>query len=181
MNPKQEEQMQVRRKLIGAAGTVAAAIAMVVTLGTAAQADTGFARVVADNSGKCLDVRAQDNFFSPGARIQQWDCSGAAEQQWSFHQYATVPMPGNPGLSIFVYQIKSQRSGLCLQADAGGIHPLIRQDTCGTGAVSDLTHQLWWSRSVVGTGTVNLKPLSNTSLCADIAGASDDNGAMLQL
>ena len=126
-------------------------------------------------------MRAQDNYFSPGARIQQWDCSGAAEQQWSFHTYATVPMPGNPGVSIVVYQIKSQRSGLCMEADAGGIHALIRQDTCGTGAVSDLTHQLWWSRRVLDTGTVNLTPLSNTSLYADIAGASDGNGALLQL
>src|SRR3954468_8142790 len=91
--------MQVRRKLIGAVGAAVAAIAMTVTLSSAAQADTGFSRILARNSAKCLDVRAQDNFFSPGARIQQWDCSGAAEQQWSFHPYATVPMPGNPGIS----------------------------------------------------------------------------------
>jgi len=172
--------MQVRRKLIGAVGAAVAAIAMTVTLSSAAQADTGFSRILARNSAKCLDVRAQDNFFSPGARIQQWDCSGAAEQQWSFHPYATVPMPGNPGISIVLYQIKSERSGLCMEADAGGVHAQIRQNTCGNGQVSDLAHQLWWSRPVPGN-YVNLKAFSNPSLCADIAGASDDNGAMLQL
>jgi endo-1,4-beta-xylanase len=146
------------------------------------QADTGFSRLLARNGAKCLDVRAQDNYFSPGARIQQWDCSGAAEQQWSFHPYATVPMPGNPGVNITLYQIKSQRSGLCMEADAGGVHAQIRQDTCGNGQVPDLAHQLWWSPAVPSASAyVNLKAWSNNSLCADIAGASDGNGAMLQL
>jgi hypothetical protein len=87
--------MQVRRKLLGVAGTAAATIVMVATLGTAAHADGGFAPIGARNSGHCLDVRSQDNFYASNARVQQWDCSGAPEQQWSFHPYATVPLPGN--------------------------------------------------------------------------------------
>jgi len=77
---------------------------------------------------------------------------------------------------------KSQRSGLCLEAGAGGVHAQIRQDTCGNGQVPDLAHQLWWSPAVPSASAyVNLKAWSNNSLCADIAGASDGNGAMLQL
>jgi hypothetical protein len=172
--------MQVRRKLIGAMGTAAAALTMIVTLSTAAQADTAFGPVAARNSGHCLDVRQQDNYFAPGARVQQWDCSGAPEQQWSFRPYTAVQMPGNPGVLIELYQITSQRSGMCMTADAGGVHALIRQNPCGSGPIAN---QLWWSPRVFSAPGfyVNLRPWSSTSLCADIQGASDGNGAFLQL
>jgi hypothetical protein len=172
--------MQVRRTLIGAAGAVAAAITMVITLSPAAQADTGFAPIRIASSGSCFDVRSQDGFFSPGARVQQWGCSGVPEQQWSFHPYATVQMPGNPGVNIVLYQIISQRSGLCMQADAGGVHALIRQNTCGSGSVNNLAKQLWWSRPA-SAGAVTLKAWSNQTLCADVQNGSDDDGNLLQL
>ena len=172
--------MRMGRKLAGTFGATMVAMAMTTILvSTAAMADTGFGSIVVGNSGKCLDVRAQDNFFSPGARVQQWDCSGAAEQQWQYHPYATIPTPGNPGVLATVYQIRSERSGLCMEVDAGGAHALVRQDTCGTGSAGDEAHQLFIS-SPVAQGYHILKPLSNPSLCLDVQNGSNDNGNLLQ-
>jgi glucosylceramidase len=38
--------------------------------------------VIAENSGKALDVR--DVSTNDGAAIQQWDYNGGANQQWQF-------------------------------------------------------------------------------------------------
>jgi hypothetical protein len=95
--------MRVGRKLAGAFGATAAAMVMTIALAGTAMADTGFGSIEIVNTHsnhKCLDVRAQDGYYSPGARVQQWDCSGVPEQQWQFHPYATVPEPLQPGRSV---------------------------------------------------------------------------------
>jgi endo-1,4-beta-xylanase len=171
--------MRIGRKLAGTFGATVVAIAMTATLASTAMADTGFGSIAVRNSGKCLDVRAQDNFFSPGARVQQWDCSGVPEQQWQYHPFGNIPMPGNPAVTVTVYQIRSERSGLCMEVDAGGVHALVRQDTCGTGTAGDEARQLFIS-SAVAQGYHTLNPLSNPSLCLDVQNGSNDNGNLLQ-
>ena len=97
---------RVRRTLAGAFGVAAAAMVMTTALPGTAMADTGFGSIEIVNTyskHRCLDVRAQDGYYSPGARVQQWDCSGVAEQQWQFHPYATVPSPNNPAVSATLY------------------------------------------------------------------------------
>ena len=117
--------MRAGRKPASAFGAVAAAMVMTTVLASSALAssavgDTGFGEIAVSNSNKCLDVRAQDGFYSPGARVQQWDCSGVPEQQWQLHPYATVPSPYNPAVSVTLYQIQSERSGLCMEVGGGG-------------------------------------------------------------
>ena len=67
--------MKVGRKLAAAFGAAAVAMVMTTALAGAALADTRFGEIAVANSNKCLDVRAQDGFYSPNARVQQWDCS----------------------------------------------------------------------------------------------------------
>ena len=173
--------MRIKRKLAGVLGAAVVAMAMTTTLSSTAIAGTGFGSIRAASSLKCLDVRAQDNFYSPGARVQQWDCSGVAEQQWQFRAFGVVPMPGNPAAMVTVYQIQSERSGLCMQVDAGGVHALVRQNTCGAGTADGEAHQLFISSPVGGTGSSHLlHPLSSPSLCLDIQNGSYDNGNLLQ-
>jgi hypothetical protein len=172
--------MRVGRKLAGALGATAAAMVMTVALAGTALADTGFATIQIVRSGSCLDVRAQDGFYSPGARVQQWDCSGVPEQQWQFHPYATVPSPNNPAVPVTLYQIQSGRSALCMEVGAGGIHALVRQNHCGTGSVNDIARQLFLSVPVGHTNLRYLVPWSSQSLCLDIQNGSDDNGNLLQ-
>jgi hypothetical protein len=171
--------MRVGRKLASTFGAAVAVMAITATLASTAMADTGFGTIVVRNSGKCLDVRSQDNFSLPGARVQQWDCSGAGEQQWQFHPFGIIPMPGNTGVMVTVYQIRSERSGLCMEVDAGGSHALVRQDTCGTGTAGNEARQLFIS-TAVPQGYHTLKPLSNPSLCVDVQNGSNDNGNLLQ-
>jgi hypothetical protein len=168
------------RKLAGAFGAAAAAMVMTTVLAGAAMADTGFGSIQVVRSGSCLDVRAQDGFYSPGARVQQWDCSGVPEQQWQFHPYATVPSPNNPAVSVTLYQIQSQRSGLCMEVGAGGTHALVRQNNCGTGSVNDTARQLFLSVPLGNTNLRFLRPWSSASLCLDVQNGSDDNGNLLQ-
>jgi hypothetical protein len=172
--------MRVARKLAGAFGAAAAAIVMTTALAGTAMADTGFGSIHVLRGDKCLDVRAQDGYYSPGARVQQWDCSGVPEQQWQFHPYATVPSPNNPAVSVTLYQIKSERSGLCMEVGAGGIHALVRQNHCGTGSVNDIARQLFLSVPLGHTSARYLTPWSSQSLCLDIQNGSDDNGNLLQ-
>ena len=171
---------RVGRKLAGAFGATAAAMVMTTALAGTAMADTGFGTIQIVRSDSCLDVRAQDGYYSPGARVQQWDCSGVPEQQWQFHPYATVPSPNNPSVSVTLYQIQSGRSGLCMEVGAGGIHALVRQNHCGTGLVSDTARQLFLSVPVGHTNLHYLVPWSSQSLCLDIQNGSDDNGNLLQ-
>jgi hypothetical protein len=171
--------MRMGRKWACAFGATVVAMAMTAILVSTAMADTGFGTIVVRNSGSCLDVRAQDGFFSPGARVQQWGCSGVPEQQWQYHPYATIPTPGNPGVLATVYQIRSERSGLCMEVDAGGTHALVRQDTCGTGSTGDEAHQLFISSPVAQNYHI-LKPLSNPSLCLDVQNGNNDDGNLLQ-
>ena len=170
--------MRIGRKLAGALCVTAVAVGMTTTLASTAMADTGFGSIVIGSSAKCLDVRAQDNFYSPGARVQQWQCSGALEQQWQFRAFGVIPMPGNPAVSVTVYQIRSERSGMCMELDAGGIHALVRQNICGTGTAGDEAHQLFISSPTQGYHI--LQPLSSPSLCIDVQNGSDDNGNLLQ-
>jgi hypothetical protein len=169
------------RKLAGAFGAVAAAMVMTTALAGTALADTGFGSIKVARSDKCLDVRAQDGYYSPGARVQQWDCSGVPEQQWQFHPYATVPSPNNPAVSVTLYQIRSQRSGLCMEVGAGLTHALIRQNNCGTGPVNDTARQLFLSVPIgYGTNSYKLVPWSSQSYCLDVQNGSLDNGNLLQ-
>ena len=79
-----------------------------------------------------------------------------------------------------LYQIQSERSGLCMEVGGGGVHALVRQSNCGTGPVNDTAHQLFISLPLGHTSDRYLRPWSSPSLCLDVQNGSDDNGNLLQ-
>ena len=79
-----------------------------------------------------------------------------------------------------LYQIQSERSGLCMEVGGGGVHALVRQSNCGTGSVNDTAHQLFISLPLGHTSDRYLRPWSSPSLCLDVQNGSDDNGNLLQ-
>src|ERR1043165_7324488 len=156
--------MRFTRKLavLVVASCTAAALA-VVGFGTAANADTpnGDLRPTSGSiTGpfthvKCLDLRAQDGFNNPNARFQQWDCSGANEQQ--FHSHPYFHLFGD----TWLYQLVNLRSGMCMEVRDGLTTPgaQIDQFPCATSGVVDTVNarQLWLGSRFHGTGVYEIQ------------------------
>jgi hypothetical protein len=96
-------------------------------------AATGYNKIVnADIHQLCMDVKAEDDYNAPDARVQQWNCTGVQEQQWRLDN---VGVPD-------VYRIRSERSNQCLDevlqvsaftGQPGGPDGVqIRQEPCNT-------------------------------------------------
>jgi hypothetical protein len=126
----------------------------------------------ADRNQPCLDVKSEDNYYAPGARAQQWNCTGVQEQQWLRTYVGNLY--GIPNL----YTIKSERSNMCLdevdQVSAftggpavDGVGVQIRQYPCN-GAQS----QNWICKS---TGEI-VNQLSG--YCLDTTGSSKGSMVM---
>jgi ricin-type beta-trefoil lectin protein len=97
-----------RHRLAATMVVLAAMFAGAFMVAGSAHASSTFNPIISVRSGKCLDVRAEDGYYNPGARVQQYHCTGAQEQQW---RLVLVPSPDG---SFPSYEIISQRSGLCL-------------------------------------------------------------------
>ena len=126
-------------------------------------------------SNKCLDVRAQDGYYNRGARVQQYHCTGAAEQQWAAHYIRFDDQLGK-----LLVQFKVKRSGMCLQPFPLLFHEfddglvLMQQPCDGSNPM-----QLWY---VAGTA-VNFTDMwanYHTGKCIDVEGASTADGAWVQ-
>jgi hypothetical protein len=186
--------MNIRHRVTGVIGAVVAAAGVVVAPSGGANADQAYGipdatprPIFTSTAGnRCLQVGPADNYFLNNARIQQWTCSGAPEQQWSVNAYATANLPS--GLAT-LYQIKNQRSGMCMEVRSGGanayVHADMDQTYCGTGSVGSMDSQLWL---VTGApdgvrGPWTLNPWSAVSrgstMCVDVANASGNNGAWI--
>lgn len=179
--------MRFSRKLaVLAVTSLAATVLAVVGFSTAANADTpnGDLRPLSGSIGglftnvKCLDLRAQDGFNNPNARFQQWDCSGANEQQFHAHPY--YRLFGDRWL----YQLVNLRSGMCMEVRDGltTAGAQIDQFPCATSGVVDSVNsrQLWLESRFNGTGVYEIQPWSNTSMCLDVKGAENSNGVKIQ-
>jgi hypothetical protein len=85
------------------------ALALCATASLLALAAPTFASEQVKNrgTGKCLDVRSQDNYLANGARVQQYHCTGVDEQQWT-----AVYVESQNALNY--YYLVSKRSGKCM-------------------------------------------------------------------
>lgn len=179
--------MRLGRKLVVlVVASLAATVLAVVGFGAAANADTpnGDLRPVSGSltgpftHAKCLDLRAQDGFNNPNARLQQWDCSGANEQQFHAHPYYW--MYGN----TWLYQLVNLRSGMCMEIRDGltTAGAQVDQFPCATSGVvdSENSRQLWRESRFNGRGVYELRPWSNNTMCLDVKGADNTNGAKIQ-
>jgi hypothetical protein len=111
-------------------------------------------RIVGGQSGRCAEVASSST--ANGALTQLWDCTGAANQTWSY----------TSGKQLQVYGNK------CLDASGRGT-------TNGTAVIiwdcNGGTNQQW---NVKSNGTITGV---QSGLCLDVSGASTANGAKLNL
>src|SRR5690349_10261205 len=122
----------MRRKAAGMFGALIGAAALTTGLGGAAHAaDSPYNSIYTNYhfNVECLDVRREDGWTTPGARIQQWRCSGQAQQQWKTH-FVGQAEASRGGQNL--YQIISQVSGMCLEINSHNSGALLQQNTCGT-------------------------------------------------
>ncbi|GIG69224.1 endo-1,4-beta-xylanase [Phytomonospora endophytica] len=108
-------------------------------------------------SARCLDV--PNSSTTPGTRVQIWDCSGAANQQWTYTSAG----------ELSVYTGDTRR---CLDASGGGT-------ANGTAVIVWNCHggaNQKWTLNTNGTVTGQ-----TSGLCLDVVGSGTANGAQLQL
>jgi hypothetical protein len=154
-----------------AAAVALAALASGVVIALAAspaQADTFFYReFVGQTSGKCMDLRAEDN-----ATLQLWQCFNTNNQNWR------VQFAGTSGGVDFYYVISRSSPNGCLgiagDSFSAGVPALLQ--ACFTGFT-----QFWYFRPHLVNGIfydefVNLE----TGLCLDARGNNTGNGTILQ-
>lgn len=114
----------------------------------------GATTLVAKHSGHCLDVRGGTAATNVGARIEQWSCTGEANQSFTFKD-----------MGAGRFELIAKHSGKCVDLVGGGgaNGTEIEQSTC-TGA----TTQLWEPRAL-GGGATELVSVSS-GRCLDVTG-----------
>jgi hypothetical protein len=110
--------------------------------------------IVAKHSGKCLDVRGGVTATGNGAPIEQWTCSGQANQAW------TLKDMGN-----FQYELIASNSNKCVDIFNGGTAngTAIQQMDC-TGKSNQL-----WRLNNLGSGQYQIISISS-GRCLDVTG-----------
>ncbi|MEV0674916.1 RICIN domain-containing protein [Actinosynnema sp. NPDC050436] len=133
-------------------------------LGSAAPAEA--ATVVAQHSGKCLDVRGGPQAVQDGALIEQWECTGAFNQNW------TLRDAGNSQVRLV-----AQNSGKCVQPVGGGTsdNTGLEQRTCDSSAA-----QLWKRQNATTAGTSHFVHVSSNR-CLDVQRSGTADGAFAVL
>jgi hypothetical protein len=116
--------------------------------------------IVAKHSGKCLDVRGGVTATADGARIEQWACSGQANQAWTLKDMGGAQ-----------YEIIASNSGKCIDILNGGTAngTAIQQLSC-TGQ----TKQRWKLNSQ-GSGQYQIISVSS-GRCLDVTGGTGATG-----
>jgi hypothetical protein len=125
--------------------------------------------VIAKHSNKCLDVMGGPGATQDGALIEQWSCTGQANQDW------TIRERGN-GL----FELIARSSGKCL--DVREANPnneaVIQQWTCN-GQVN----QLWRMEPLSNRGEYRFTTALAGGRCLDVRGGTGatGDGALMEL
>jgi beta-glucanase (GH16 family) len=132
-------------------------IAALMSGGTASAATT---TVVAQHSGKCLDVRGGVSATANGALIEQWSCTGMSNQAWTLKDMG--------GLQ---YEFIASNSGKCMEVINGGTAngSGIQQSDC-----NGMPKQLWKINSL-GAGQYQIIAISSNR-CLDVTGGPTATG-----
>jgi hypothetical protein len=117
--------------------------------------------IVSRNSNKCLDVQGASS--RENANVQQWGCSGGANQKWDIVD-----------LGRGQYSIISQNSNKALTVSGGGDGANVEQNRYNGGANQR------WRLERAGNGAYRIINLSTNS-CLDVEGAKRDDGANIQM
>ncbi|MGW0824088.1 RICIN domain-containing protein [Streptomyces sp. NPDC002845] len=131
------------------------------------------AKLMANHSGKCLDVANANQL--DGAFVQQWECYDAPDNQtWNFVAVGDSDL-GDGFLADGYYAIRADHSGKCLDvagasiADGGTVH----QWTCD----SKKTNQQW--RLVQRPNGYFSLIARHSGKCLEVAAGSQANGAAM--
>jgi hypothetical protein len=154
------------RWLAALSGALLVVVALVANPGVA-RADTSWYQLVAQHSGKCMEVSGGSP--ADGTAIVQSTCGyGPAPQLWTLVY-----------LGMGHSQIQSVASGKCIDVDGSRATwgALIVQNTCGTADGQNwiITHQQPNDLTTVRVQSDE----SNQPMCINVAGASQADGASL--
>lgn len=118
-------------------------------------------RLVSRHSGKCLDLK--DHGTGDGTRLQQWDCTGEAQQAFRLIQN------GNG-----TYSLRGKDSNRCVEVAGGGRDNgnAVQQWEC----LGNDHQQFRFVGSADGTSTLRF---AHSGKCLDVSGPSFDNGALV--
>ena len=143
-----------RPRLRRATAAPLAAAALAAGLAFAPAAHAAPTTAVAQHSGKCLDVRGGPTATADGARIEQWSCSGQANQAWTLKDVGGQR-----------YQFIATHSGKCMEVANGATAngAAIQQATCNT-----MPAQLW-TVAPQGTGAYRIVSVA-ANRCLDVTG-----------
>jgi hypothetical protein len=137
-----------------------ALIAMLFAMMASSSSFAATTTIVAKHSGKCLDVRGGVTATGDGAPIEQWTCSGQANQAWTLQRVGA----GN------AFEIIASNSGKCLTTGTDGSNgTAIQQMTC-----NDLSTQIWRLKSL-GNGSYEIIG-SWSGRCLDVTGGPTATG-----
>jgi Ricin-type beta-trefoil lectin domain len=170
--------MKIKQTLVRGLVTTTAAALTTVVLGGVAHADGPYRQITNVKSQKCLDVRSEDNYYLSGARVQQYHCTGAQEQQWSL-AFRTADAFGRN-----LYSIRSLRSGWCMH---------VRNDATSQSQVEQYFCAVDWTRTGTPAGSElwRLQPVDasrhiynlvnyRSGECLDVTSASNIDSALIQ-
>ncbi|MED5620931.1 RICIN domain-containing protein [Ideonella sp. BN130291] len=125
-------------------------------------------KIVAEHSGKCLNVEGGPEATQDGARIIQWACNGASNEDW------TLVSDGNGHVSLV-----ARSSNKCVQPAGGGTanETKLEQASCNGSA-----QQLWTVRPKASGGRYEIVHL-NAGRCLDVTGgpAATADGVVTEL
>lgn len=116
--------------------------------------------IVAKHSGKCLDVRGGVTATGNGAAIEQWTCSGQANQAWTLKDIGSAK-----------YELIASNSNKCVDIFNGGTDngTAIQQMDC-TGQINQL-----WRLNNLGSGQYQIVSVSS-GRCLDVTGGPSATG-----
>jgi sugar lactone lactonase YvrE len=124
-------------------------------------------RVIAEHSGQCLDVRGGTTATEDGALIEQWGCTGQANQDWTLVPYGSS------------YALRATSSGKCIEPVGGNTanETRIQQSTCNGSP-----NQLWNVRPKPTGGRYEIVH-TVAGRCLDVIGgpAATQEGVLTEL
>ena len=118
-------------------------------------------------NGKCLDIRDQDNPYNNYARIQQWNCSGAWEQEWYLEPI---------GSSGQYFKLRNPWNGKCMRVRDASPDDGAQVDQFDCPAIGGL--EFTWR--LVPMGNYDMLVNEAGQRCLTVSGGSSANGAMIQ-
>ncbi|MEV0455877.1 RICIN domain-containing protein [Catellatospora methionotrophica] len=90
--------------------------------------------IKAYSSGKCVDLRKQDNWS-----IQLYSCHGGSNQQWVHRFFAPGSDPAHPEQHFFIFKTHAA-NGYCIAADSNPSHDFV---FAASGVACIQSHAMW--------------------------------------